>query len=38
VENALGGGVQVKDEELCRYKTVFLDGVDNLRAFQVNED
>lgn len=36
VESALSGDAQVKDEEICRYKTVFVDAVDNLRNFQVS--
>ncbi|KAI6226475.1 RING finger protein nhl-1 [Aphelenchoides fujianensis] len=38
VESALSGNIAVKDEELCRYKTVFVDGVEYLRNFQPDSE
>ncbi|KAI6202580.1 RING-type domain-containing protein [Aphelenchoides besseyi] len=38
VDAALSGSLEVKDEELCRYKTVFVDGVEYLRSFQPDSE
>ncbi|CAD5222098.1 unnamed protein product [Bursaphelenchus xylophilus] len=38
VENVLGGELEAKEDELCKFKQSFADGIEYLRNFQPDSD